>query len=197
MMRKIPAVILSVIALFYAFQAALAADSTLPGEPLTLSAAEKQNLEKFLDHFNWQGVEEYTRGVPRLPSALWDIWVHQPSLVSRLPSKDGGESLSVREKLAADNVLKLYGFPLNEEDLAPGYSLNNGSYLFSDGDGPRDGKTSIDKVFQLANGKLLVRGHVLVTDEGKKIGTPFLAIVGKNANNNIEGYSLEKQISLE
>lgn len=184
-MKKAISIFILALALVPLASLSARAASGIPGQPLSLSAAEKQNIERFLDHFNWQGVNEYKGGGDPL-AAFWDLAIHKPELVQK--NSDG--KLGIAEELVEANALKLFGFTLNKGRLPEYAELRDGNLWFPQVDGPTSGTSKIDRAYKSARGEIAVLG-VTSLDEEKQ---PFLAILRSNPDNKEEGLSLLSQI---
>lgn len=187
-MKKAILTIILALALVPLASLSARAASGIPGQPLSLSAAEKQNIERFLDRFNWQGVNEYKGGGDPL-AVFWDLAIHKPELTQE--SSVG--KLGIAEKLVEANSLKLFGFPLNKDALPDYAELRDGVIWFPQGDGPTDGKSKINAAYKLASGDIAVLGETTLEEDKQ----PFLAIFRANPDNKEEGLALRSQISLE
>lgn len=189
-MKKAIAAIILALALVPLARVAANAASGIPGQSISLSAAEKQNIERFLDHFNWQGVNEYSGGGDPL-AVFWDLAIHKPELVQK--NSDG--QLGIAEKLVEANSLKLYGFPFNKNALPDYARSGDGVIWFPQGDGPTEGKSKINAAYKLASGDIAVLGETALEEDVEK--QPFLAILRSNPDNKEEGLALRSQISLQ
>lgn len=189
-MKRVIAAIILTFALIPLNSLETWAAGSFPGEPLSLSASEKQNIERFLDHYNWQGVRNYSGGGDPL-AVIWDLAIHKPELLQ----KDSDGRLGLEEKLVAANALKLFGFPFDKSALPDYIESRDGVIWFPQGDGPTEGKSKINSAYKLANGNIAVLGETSLEEDVEK--QPFLAIVGSNQYNRDEGLALRSQIDLQ